>query len=128
ELLEAHLGDVVNRSGWPLPATCNSIRARFNLPVRGDELYLHRTHPLVESLATGILDAALDSALAAGGSSRIAARCGAMRTRAVERRTTLVLVRFRYHIATEWRDGRPCSQLLAEDSQLLAFAGPPEKA
>jgi superfamily II DNA or RNA helicase len=128
ELLEAHLGDVANRSAWPLPERCNSIRARFSLPVRGDELYLHRTHPLVESLATGILDAALDSAPVPGGSLRLAARCGAMRTRAVERRTTLVLVRFRYHIETEWRDGRPGSQLLAEDSQLLAFAGPPEKA
>jgi superfamily II DNA or RNA helicase len=128
ELLEAHLGDVVNRSAWPLPAKCTSIRARFSLPVKGDELYLLRTHPLVETLATGILDAALDSAQVPAGSSRIAARCGAMRTRAVERRTTLLLVRFRYHIETEWRDGRPGSQLLAEDSQLLAFTGSPEKA
>ena len=134
QVFEAQLGDVVNRSTWPLPASCKSIRARFSLPVRDGELYLHRTHPLVETLATGILDSALDSAAsldrASGLDSSVnrAARCGAARTRAVERRTTLLLVRFRYHIETEWRDGRPGSQLLAEDSQVLAFAGPPENA
>jgi superfamily II DNA or RNA helicase len=128
QVMEANLGDVMNRSAWPLPATCKSIHARFNLPVRDGELYLHRTHPLVETLATGILDSALDSASLVDGSVNLAARCGAARTHAVERRTTLLLVRFRYHIETEWRDGRPGSQLLAEDSQVLAFAGPPENA
>lgn len=96
---------------------------RFELPVRPGELYLHRTHPLVEALATGILDSALDSK---GESS--AARCGVSRTRAVERRTTLLLVRIRYHIETQTRtkEGLRTNQLLAEDCQVLAFAGPPE--
>jgi superfamily II DNA or RNA helicase len=116
-LIDVGLGDVT----WPLPVEGKSLRARFDLPVRDGEIYLHRTHPLVEALATGILDTALDT-----GSAGTAARCGATRTRAVERRTTLLLVRFRYHIETTWRDGRPGTQLLAEDSQVLAFAGPPE--
>jgi hypothetical protein len=84
---------------------------------------LHRTHPLVEVLATGILDTALDSKSENG-----AARCGATRTRAVERRTTLLLLRFRYHIETQIRTtkGSEARQLLAEDCQVLAFAGSPQ--
>jgi hypothetical protein len=47
-----------------------------------------------------------------------------IRTAAVERRTTLLLIRCRFHIVT-LRDGveRP---LLAEDCRLVAFAGPPD--
>jgi len=105
-------------------ATAERFKARFELPVREGELYLSRTHPLVESLAAYVMDAALDSST---GSESVARRCGVMRTSQVERRTTLLLVRMRYHIITTQR-GREDSTLLAEDCQVLAFQGAPASA
>lgn len=49
--------------------------ARFDLPVADDEVHLSRTHPLVERLATHVLDTALDPQLDA-----IACRCGVIYT------------------------------------------------
>ncbi|BCL79616.1 ATP-dependent helicase HepA [Ktedonobacteria bacterium brp13] len=100
------------------------FKARFELPVREGELYLNRTHPLVESLAAYMMDAALDTTT---GSESVAKRCGVMRTSQVERRTTLLLVRMRYHIITTQR-GRAETTLLAEDCQVLAFQGAPANA
>ncbi|HLG64837.1 MAG TPA: helicase-related protein [Ktedonosporobacter sp.] len=100
------------------------FRARFELPVREGELYLSRTHPLVESVAAYVMDAALDSTT---GSESIAKRCGVMRTSQVERRTTLLLLRLRYHIVTTQR-GQAERTLLAEDCQVLAFQGSPMSA
>lgn len=100
------------------------FKARFELPIREGELYLSRTHPLVESLAAYVMDAALDST---AGSDSIAKRCGVMRTSQVERRTTLLLLRMRYHIITT-RRGQTDSTMLAEDCQVLAFQGAPASA
>jgi hypothetical protein len=97
------------------------FKGRFELPVQEGELYLSRTHPLVESLATYVLDTALDP-LADG----VARRAGMMRTRAVSTRTTLLLVRFRYHLTTT--RGGESWQLLAEESVPLAFTGAPDAA
>ena len=47
---------------YRFPVTRTNLTARFELPVQPGEFYLHRTHPLVEALATGILDSSLDSA------------------------------------------------------------------
>lgn len=123
--LEVNLADVPLTIRESLPVDRPQFTARFELPVQPGELHLHRTHPLVEALATGILDAALDAKNENG-----AARCGVTRTRAVQRRTTLLLVRFRYHIETQVRGkaGAETRQLLAEDCQVLAFAGPPHEA
>jgi len=95
--------------------------ARFELPVEDHELYLTRTHPLVESLARYIIDTALDPI--EGG---VAYRAGAIRTNSVKNLTTMLLMRFRYHIIL--RQGNEERQLLAEDSQLIAFEGLPNKA
>jgi hypothetical protein len=95
--------------------------ARFNLPVRDGELYLNRTHPLVEGLATYVLDAALDP-LGEG----VARRCGVIRTSRVTRRTTLLLLRFRFHLVTA--TGTHEVAQLAEDCGLVAFAGAPSHA
>jgi superfamily II DNA or RNA helicase len=101
----------------------DEIRARFELPVSEGELYLSRTHPLVEGLASYAMESALDPVLADGSRRVLAARCGAIRTKAVQTRTTVLLVRFRYHILTTINEvTRP---LLAEDCQLVAFAGAP---
>jgi superfamily II DNA or RNA helicase len=95
--------------------------ARFELPIREGQLHLSRTHPIVEGLATYVMDTALDP-LGQG----VARRCGVIRTSRVARRTTLLLARFRYHIIT--RRGDEERALLAEDCQVLAFAGSPQNA
>ena len=95
------------------------FRARLELPVAPGQIHLTRTHPLVESLAGYVMDTTLDSL-----HSGIAHRCGVIRTGAVERRTTLLLLRYRFHILTR-QDGVE-RQLLAEDCRLLGFAGPPD--
>jgi superfamily II DNA or RNA helicase len=99
--------------------------ARFELPVKERQLYLTRTHPLVESLAAYVMNTALDTAEPGDPLPR-ARRAGAIRTTAVERRTTLLLVRLRYHLIT--RNGSEERQLLAEDSLTLAFEGAPDNA
>ena len=98
-----------------------SITVRFDLPVGDGEVYLSRTHPFVEGLATYVMDSALDPL-----AESVARRCGVIRTRAVARRTTLLLMRFRYHIITRQFDAE--TPLLAEECALLAFAGAPERA
>lgn len=92
--------------------------ARFELPVEPGQVHLARTHPFVAGLASWVLDAALDP-LGAGP----ARRCGAIRTDAVAARTTLLLVRHRFHLAVSGADGK--RPLLAEDASLVAFSGPP---
>lgn len=101
------------------------IRARFELPVSEGEVYLSRTHPLVEGLASYAMESALDPVLADKSGRVLAARCGAIRTKSVETWTTLLLVRFRYHILTTI--GEETRPLLAEDCQLVAFSGTPDK-
>ncbi|MDP9437802.1 MAG: DEAD/DEAH box helicase, partial [Actinomycetota bacterium] len=96
------------------------LNAKFELPVKEDEVYLSRTHPFVEGLASHVMDTALDRQT----EDSIARRCGVTRTSLVERRTTLLLVRYRYHIIT-CRPGGSETALLAEDCGLAAFAGPP---
>lgn len=101
----------------------SQFSARFELPVKEGQLYLTRTHPLVESLATYVMNTALDATEVEDEQPR-ARRCGAIRTTAVERRTTLLLVRFRYHLITKTFEEE--RQLLAEDSLILAFEGSPD--
>jgi superfamily II DNA or RNA helicase len=102
-----------------------TFTARFEPPVEEGQLYLTRTHPLVERLSNYVMETALDPLAGDAGSSRttlqIARRCGAIRTSQVERRTTILLVRFRYHIITTYSNQE--KPLLAEDCHVLAFAG-----
>jgi hypothetical protein len=97
------------------------LDARFELPVGDGEEYLSRTHPLVEGLAAYVLDTAIDPQ-----AQGVARRAGVIRTRAVARRTTLLLLRLRFDLITR-RDHRE-RRLLAEEARLLAFAGTPERA
>lgn len=82
---------------------------------------LNRTHPAVQGLASHVLAAALDPRLP--NELRIARRAGVVRTSDVARRTTLLLFRLRFHIVRRLGDDE--TQLLAEDSLLVAFAGSP---
>jgi len=94
------------------------FEAGFELPVKDSETYLTRTHPKVEGLASYVMDTALDTL-----SEGIARRCGAIRTKSVERRTTLLLLRLRYHIINNINGSRV--PLLAEDLKLIGYMGPP---
>ena len=94
----------------------------FSGQPRKDARLLTRTHPFVEGCAAHVLETALDHNLAGPGR-----RCGVVRTNAVERRTTLLLLRIRFHIVNQGRNGIERS-LLAEDLVLAAFTGSPERA
>lgn len=104
-----------------LCGSAERIRARFELPVNDGILYLTRTHPIVENLAGYTLNAALD-----GDDLAIAKRCGVIYTDKVARRTTLLLLRYRYHIVV--KEGQTERQLLAEDSEVVGFEGAPGEA
>ena len=89
------------------------------LPVPRREALLARADPHVEAIARFVLDAALDPNLPER--LRPARRCGVVRTRAVTARTTLLLVRFRFHLTLPARTGT--RTMVAEDAAVLAFRG-----
>jgi superfamily II DNA or RNA helicase len=99
-----------------------ALTASFHSPPAKGAHLLTRTHPIVEGLAAHVLESALE-----GDGAGPARRCGVIRTSQVARRTTLLLLRLRFHIVTRASDGheRP---LLAEDHLLTAFEGSPENA
>jgi superfamily II DNA or RNA helicase len=94
------------------------LEACFDSEDGDDYTLLTRTHPIVETLAALTLDEALDPLADAPAS-----RCGVLRTQAVAVRTTLLLVRLRFHVDT--RRSHHSQVLLAEDAALLAFTGSP---
>ena len=91
-------------------------------PPRRAEL-LGRTHPVVAGLSSHVLEAALEP-LGVGAGKSPARRCGATVTRAVSERTTLLLLRLRFHIVTRNPAGTE-RELLAEDAVVAAFTGAP---
>jgi superfamily II DNA or RNA helicase len=96
--------------------------AKFDLPIQKNEILLTRTHPIIEALATYVLETALD-----GESESLARRCGVIRTDAVQKRTTALVLRLRYHLIT--RIGKQEEkQLLAEECLIVGFEGAPENA
>jgi Helicase conserved C-terminal domain len=99
-------------------ATNRHLLVRFEPPTKAGELLLTRTHPVVEGLAGYLLDTALDPQV-----DSVARRCGVIRTRAITRRTTVLLLRLRFHIIT--RHGSEAKPLLAEDCLTVAFEGSP---
>jgi superfamily II DNA or RNA helicase len=99
------------------------LRGRFDLPVSAGVEYLSRTHPIVEGLASWVLDTALDD-IQAAGERPIARRSGVCVTSAVTEATTLLLVRFRHHLHVVHRDGGN-APLLAEEVMSLGFTGSP---
>ena len=104
------------------------VTARFVLPVPEKVTYLSRTHPIVEGLATYTMDTALDPLL-----DGAAKRAGVIRTKTVRQATTLLLLRFRYHIVTR-KHGLSVAEggdeeipLLAEECQVVGFTGREEQ-
>lgn len=100
------------------------FKIRFDAPAKR-HIFVTRSHPVVESLASHVLQSALDPKLADGTAARgpIAARCGLVQTDAVRERTTVVLLRNRYQIETEARTGDGRDPMLAEDVFALALEG-----
>lgn len=103
-----------------------TIRGRFDLPIEDKENYLCRTSPEIEGLASYVIETALDE-VAAEEEQPIASRCGLVTTDAVTEKTTLLLVRYRYHLHVKKRGGEP-KTLLAEEIITPAFSGTPENA
>ena len=99
----------------------DAFAGRFDLPIQPGEIYLARTSPVVEGLATWVLDTALDET--GYDTPPIARRCGVIRTEAVTARTTLLLLRNRYHLMLSKQKNRP---LMAEEIIPLAFTGTPD--
>lgn len=95
-----------------------------DFPVTRGEAVLHRTDKSVEALAGYVLEAALDPSLPL--ELRPARRCGVVRTAGVQKRTTLLLVRFRFHLTLPSRMGE--RQAVAEQAAMLAFEGAPDQA
>ncbi|GAA4238688.1 helicase-related protein [Actinomadura meridiana] len=116
DVLAPMLGSGIIENGKRVPFRTVSAVSR-------GESALVRTDPLVGALAGHLLNAALDSQT---DGPRPARRCGVIRTKAVTTRTTLLLVRYRFHLTLPSRVGE--RQLVAEDARLLAFEGPPSDA
>ncbi|MER6265972.1 DEAD/DEAH box helicase [Streptomyces sp900105755] len=99
------------------------IPFRTTPAVARGEAALVRTDPAIGAVASYVLDSALD---ANTPGPRPARRCGVVTTDAVTIRTTLLLVRYRFHLTLPSRKGD--QQLVAEDARLLAYEGLPSRA
>ncbi|WP_258169754.1 helicase-related protein [Nostoc sp. 'Peltigera membranacea cyanobiont' N6] len=94
----------------------------FTTPTPEGVEYVGRNHPLVEGLARYILEDALSHT-----TEPIAARCGFTTTNAVQKRTTLLLVRLRHLLDSSKRttETRNTTSLLAEECAVIGFTGSP---
>lgn len=94
--------------------------AAFDFPPPKGAQYLSRTHPFISGLASYLLDAAIDPVDSPGLTQLApATRCGAFRTSQVSQATTLVLLRFRFHLTTTVKHAK--KQSLVEDCGVLAW-------
>ena len=98
----------------------DKVKVRFERPGETGVTVLERTHPAVAGLAGFVLDTALDPQ-----SEGVAKRCGAIRTAAVARLTTLLVCRFRFNMVSTV--GGVEHPMLAEEAGLLAFVGAPSR-
>ena len=111
------------RSGLPV-GLADPLRFRREPPADRGEAIIARTDPTVRAIASYVLESALDAAIPA--SERPARRAGVMRTGAVQRRTTVLLVRFRFQLSLPTSTG--IQLRVAEDARVLAFEGSPQQA
>ncbi len=109
-----------------VPGHREPLPFRLELPVKPREAYLDRTDANVAAIARYVLESALDSIGVSDPRDRPARRCGVMRTAAVSRRTTLLLVRYRFQLELPGRDGP--RHVVAEDAQVLGYRGQPASA
>lgn len=121
DIVEASISNETSRALQHAIAQDKPFTGRFNLPVEDNVLYLSRTHPIIEGLATYTLETALDD-IQAEGEATIARRCGVTKTNGVSEKTSLLVVRFRYQLHVQ-RRGESNDPLLAEEVRTLAFTG-----
>ena len=93
----------------------------FKLPVRDGVEYISRTHPLVDGIADYVVNTALDET----EPNALAKRCGVIRTSDVKKRTTLLLLRYRFHLQNR-RNRQTTSAMIAEDVQIVGFESSPK--
>ncbi|MEE1728481.1 DEAD/DEAH box helicase [Streptomyces sp. BE282] len=98
-------------SGRPVPFRTTAAVAR-------GEAALVRTDPVVGAVAAHVLNTALDAKVPG---RRPARRCGVVSTAAVTAPTTLLLLRYRFHLTLPSRQGT--RRMVAEDARLLAYEG-----
>ncbi|WP_405394561.1 helicase-related protein [Streptomyces gougerotii] len=98
-------------SGRPVPFRTTAAVAR-------GEAALVRTDPVVGAVAAHVLNTALDAKIPG---RRPARRCGVVSTSAVTAPTTLLLLRYRFHLTLPSRQG--IRRIVAEDARLLAYEG-----
>ncbi len=100
----------------------DSMRITFKQPAPVGSVYIHRSHPLVSTLAAYVAEQALEI-----DDSTVGARSSAIFTRGVDKKTVLVLVRLRSQIQVEQRgrDGQyeSLKSLLAEECIGVAIRG-----
>jgi superfamily II DNA or RNA helicase len=94
-----------------LPSNAKRWAITFTSPTPEGAEYLGRNHPFVAALARYLFEQAFS-----GSPESITARCGAIRTRAVQRLTALLLLRPRFLLR---QPDRP--SLLAEEVQVLGW-------
>ncbi|OQB05878.1 MAG: ATP-dependent RNA helicase DbpA [Candidatus Cloacimonetes bacterium ADurb.Bin211] len=99
----------------------NDLKIAFQLPIQQNEIYVTRTHPIVEGLSNLLITAAIDD----NNRFAVAKRCGVFRTSAIQTKTVLLLLRYRFHLIQYYEN--QIHRSLVEDSQILAFTGPPEE-
>src|SRR5690606_41424805 len=110
------------RERWAAAALEGTIRIDFAQPPAPGALFVHRSHPLVAALAEDLLERALDDGAedGVGAFSRLG-RTGVWRSPAVEKQTTVLLLRVRHQLTTV-RD-RNSRVLLVDEALPLALSG-----
>ena len=115
---------IKQKQGWLLtnPPQClqsvigsQSRLLTFTTPAAEKVEYVGRNHPIVEKLARYLLESALENI-----TDPIAARSGFTITDAVEKRTTLLLLRLRHLLESSKHQ-----DLLAEECLVVGFTNPP---
>ncbi|MDR2253809.1 MAG: DEAD/DEAH box helicase [Bifidobacteriaceae bacterium] len=114
ESLPVGLKDTLQASG--------TLRWAPDLPVPHGTAAMIRADKRVGALAQFVLDGALDPNLRQA--RRPASRAGVITTKAVDKMTTLLIVRYRIHLTLPGRSG-PRAQV-AEEARAIAFTGPPK--
>ena len=128
--LRAHGGVVVSNTGKPdrmnlveaepeirelFGASTDKLDVVYDNPTES-ATWLTRSHPLVDSLASFVLNAAADEAV-----DSAARRCGVIPTTAVSARTVLLLLRLRFELVTKRGDKE--FRQIAEECHTAAVRG-----
>ncbi len=113
-----HLRDCPRELRDALRVENGDFHAVFEPPAPEGAVWLSRSHPVVEALAGYLMETAADPMLDAP-----ARRAGVTRTAAVDERTFVLLLRFRYHLVR--RGGKDELRTLAEECLTVGFRGDP---